>query len=161
MPKPIRGLIGSKDLLENLGKTFTGLTFGYAPGCDSSAYTKERPCCNKRKKFPFCIQPSHTSDLSMNWNKFWRNILISISVSFLHEIIIKPKLEFLGFTGKSFSEALILASWLTHNMTRDCSLNSLKNTRSQHVFCFDIQNTTCTQHVVNLYFSGNSMNNLL
>ena len=28
-------------------------------------------------------------------------------------------------------------------------------------FCFDIQNNICTQHVVNLYFSWNSMNNLL
>ena len=27
-------------------------------------------------------------------------------------------------------------------------------------FCFDIQNNICTQHVLNLYFSGNSMNNL-
>ena len=27
-------------------------------------------------------------------------------------------------------------------------------------FCFDIQNNICTQHVVSLYFSGNSMNNL-
>jgi hypothetical protein len=27
-------------------------------------------------------------------------------------------------------------------------------------FCFDIQNNICTQHVANLYFSGNSMNNL-
>ena len=27
-------------------------------------------------------------------------------------------------------------------------------------FCFDIQNNICTQHVVNLYFSGNWMNNL-
>ena len=27
-------------------------------------------------------------------------------------------------------------------------------------FCFDIQNNICTQHVVNLYFLGNSMNNL-
>ena len=26
---------------------------------------------------------------------------------------------------------------------------------------FDIQNNICTQHVVNLYFSWNSMNNLL
>ena len=56
---------------------------------------------------------------------------------------------------------------LTHSMTRDCSLNSPKNTSSQHVmytnccFCFDIQNNICTQHVVNLYFGGNSMNNLL
>ena len=31
------------------------------------------------------------------------------------------------------------------------------------VFCFrfDIQNNICTQHVLNLYFSGNSMSNLL
>ena len=35
-------------------------------------------------------------------------------------------------TGKSFSEALILES-VNHNMTRDCSLNSPKNTSSQHV----------------------------
>ena len=27
-------------------------------------------------------------------------------------------------------------------------------------FCIDIQNNICTQHVLNLYFSGNSMNNL-
>ena len=28
------------------------------------------------------------------------------------------------------------------------------------VFCFDIQNNICTQHVLNLYFLGDSMNNL-
>ena len=44
-------------------------------------------------------------------------------------------------------------------------LNFMKNTSSKHVvykncFCFDIQNNICTQHVLNLYFSGNSMNNL-
>ena len=48
---------------------------------------------------------------------------------------------------------------LTHNMTRDCSLNSPKNTSSEHVvykncffvcFCFDIQNNICTQHVLSL-----------
>ena len=44
-------------------------------------------------------------------------------------------------TGKSFSEALILASVV-------------------FCFCFDIQNNICTQHVLNLYFSGNSINNL-
>ena len=51
-------------------------------------------------------------------------------------------------------------------MTRDCSLNSPKNTSSEHVvykYCFECQNQNnfCTQHVLNLYFSGNSMNNLL
>ena len=57
---------------------------------------------------------------------------------------------------------------LTHNMTRDCSLNPQKNTSSEHVvykYCFECQNKNnnycCAQHVLNLYFSGNSMNNLL
>ena len=51
---------------------------------------------------------------------------------------------------------------LTHNMTWDCWLNSPKNTCSElfFCFCFDIQNNICTQHVLNLYFSGNSMKNL-
>ena len=52
---------------------------------------------------------------------------------------------------------------------KNCSLNYKKNTSSEHVlykncFCFlffDIQNNTCTQHVLNLYFSCDSMNNLL
>ena len=57
---------------------------------------------------------------------------------------------------------------LTHNMTRDCSLNSPEKDKFRtscvqklfFCFCFDIQNYICTQHVVNLYFSWNSMNNL-
>ena len=49
-------------------------------------------------------------------------------------------------TGKSFSEAIILAS---------------VNPQMVFCFCFDIQNNICTQLVLNLYFSGNSMNNLL
>ena len=69
-------------------------------------------------------------------------------------------------TGKSFSKALILAS-VNHNMTRDCSLNYKKNTSSGHVlykYCFECWNKNkqkhfCTQHVMNLYFSCNSMNN--
>ena len=48
------------------------------------------------------------------------------------------------------------------------TLNFPKNTSLQHVvykYCFDCQNKNkkinfCTQYVVNLYFSGNSMNNL-
>ena len=58
---------------------------------------------------------------------------------------------------------------LTHNMTRDCSLNSPEKYKFRtccvqklfFCFCFEIQNNICTQHVVNLYFSWNSMNNLL
>ena len=44
--------------------------------------------------------------------------------------------------GKSLSEALTLHK-LTHNMTRDCSLNSQKSTSSRHVvykYCFECQN---------------------
>ena len=33
--------------------------------------------------------------------------------------------------------------------------------RSKIVFCFDIQNNICTRHVLNLYFWGDLMNNLL
>ena len=46
-------------------------------------------------------------------------------------------------TCKSFSEALHFLHQLTHNMTRDCSLNSSKNTSTQHVVdknCFECQN---------------------
>ena len=75
----------------------------------------------------------------------------------------KSKLNDKAGTGKSFSEALI-SHQLTRSTTRDCSLNSSKNTSSEHVvyknYVFvDIQNNICTQHVLNLYFSGNSMNN--
>ena len=44
-------------------------------------------------------------------------------------------------TGKSFSEALILASTITHNMTKDCSLNYEFSTfpipSSKHVACIN------------------------
>ena len=47
---------------------------------------------------------------------------------------------------------------LTHNMTIDCSLKYNKNTSSAQ----QKQKTNlCTQHVLNLYFYCNSMNNLL
>ena len=69
-------------------------------------------------------------------------------------------------TGKSMSEALILESVNPQYDERlfidfqekykftTCCVQKL-------FFCFDIQNNICTQHVLNLYFSGNSMNNLL
>ena len=52
-------------------------------------------------------------------------------------------------------QKLAFLNQLTHNMTRDCSLNSSKNTCSNCFlcFCFDIQNNICTKHVLNLYFS--------
>ena len=36
-----------------------------------------------------------------------------------------------------------------------------KKVPNHTVVFFDIQNNFCTQHVVNLYFSGNSMNNFM
>ena len=68
--------------------------------------------------------------------------------------------------GKSFSEALILASV---NPQYDQRLFSEFPEKYKFTCCvqklffcfrFDIQNNICTQHVLNLYFSGNSMNNL-
>ena len=58
---------------------------------------------------------------------------------------------------------------LNNNMKRDCSLNFPKKLkfRTSYVqklffcFCFDIKNNICTQCVLNLYFGGDSMNNLL
>ena len=67
-----------------------------------------------------------------------------------------------SITGKSMSEALILESV---NPQYDKRLfiefqEKYKFTKIVFLFCFDIQNNICTQHVVNLYFSWNSMNNL-
>ena len=68
-------------------------------------------------------------------------------------------------TGKSFSEALILASVNPQYDERlFIELQEKYKFRTSCIqklfFCFDIQNNICTQHVLNLYFSGNSMNNL-
>ena len=87
----------------------------------------------------------------------WRNIIKA-------DLPTKFHLEWVVYMVNLFQKPSFLHQ-LTHNMTRDCSLNSLKNKSSEHVvnkncFCFDIQNNICTQHVLNLYFSGNSMNNL-
>ena len=77
----------------------------------------------------------------------------------------KNSAEIWVITGKFFQKPSFLHQ-LTHNMTRDSSLNSPKNTSSE-LLCTNIvlnvktKNNFCTQHVVNLYFSGNSMNNLL
>ena len=72
------------------------------------------------------------------------------------------------YTDKCFSEALILASvnpqydkrlfieFPEKYKFRTCCVQKLF-----FCFCFDIQNNICTQLVLNLYFSGNSMNNLL
>ena len=66
------------------------------------------------------------------------------------------------------SEALILGSTNPQYDKRlffDMPVQYQKTTRSEHVvykivFCFDIQNNICTQDYMNLYLSGNSMNNL-
>ena len=71
-------------------------------------------------------------------------------------------------TGKSFSEALILESVnpqydkrLFFEFPKKYKFTTCCVQKLFFCFCFDIQNNICTQHVVNLYFSGNSMNNLL
>ena len=65
-------------------------------------------------------------------------------------------------TGKSFSEALILASINPQYDKRlfiELQVQYMKITSSEHVvyinkllicFCFDIQNNLCTQHVLSL-----------
>ena len=65
-----------------------------------------------------------------SWDKSMQHVFSKGLQKFIH-------------TGKSFSEALILAS---------------VNPQMVFCFCFDIQNNICTQNVLNLYFSGNWMN---
>ena len=73
------------------------------------------------------------------------------------------------FTGKSFSGALIFASVnpqyderLFIELQEKYKVQNMLCTKIVFLFfCFDIQNNICTQHVVNLYFLGNSMNNIL
>ena len=75
-------------------------------------------------------------------------------------------------TGKSFSEALYLASVNPQYDKRsfiEFSKKSLQKIQVQNMLCTNIvlnvktktENNFCTQHVVSLYFSGNSMSNLL
>ena len=90
-----------------------------------------------------------------------RNMLI--------ESIFLVKRSIAHCTGKSFSEALILHQ-LTQNMTicrlfiefpEEYKFTKCCVQKSFFCFCFNIQSNICTKHVVNLYFSWNSMNNLL
>ena len=67
-------------------------------------------------------------------------------------------------TGKSFSEALILASVAQYDKRLFMEFPEKNKFTTWCVqklfFCFDIQSNICTQHVVYLYFLGNLMNNL-
>ena len=70
------------------------------------------------------------------------------------------------YTGKSVSEALLES--VNPQYDKRLFIEFQKNTSWQRVvynffvlFCFDIQNNISVQHVVNLYFLWNSMNNLL
>ena len=65
------------------------------------------------------------------------------------------------------SEALILESVnpqydesLLIEFLRKIQVDNILCTKIVFSFCFDIQNNICTQPVVNLYSSWNSMNNL-
>ena len=69
--------------------------------------------------------------------------------------------------GKSLSEALIFASInplydykLFIELQEKYKFITFCVPQLFYCFCFDIQNNVCTQHVLNLYFSVNSMNNL-
>ena len=67
-------------------------------------------------------------------------------------------------TCKSFSEAFIPASvdpQYDKRLFIEFPEKFKVTTCHNFCFCFDIQNNICTQHVVILYFPGNSMNNLL
>ena len=75
-------------------------------------------------------------------------------------ILIEYFIDWILIRVNLFQKPLFLHQ-LTHDMTRDCLLNSLKNTSLQHVvyknFVFVLTFKTI---FVNMYFSGNSMNNL-
>ena len=65
-------------------------------------------------------------------------------------------------TGKSVSEALILES-VNPQYDKRLFIEFLKKYKFRKSCVqnfFECQNNFCTQHVVNLYFSWNSMNNL-
>ena len=71
-------------------------------------------------------------------------------------------------TGKSMSETLILESVnpqyderLFIEFQEKYKFTTCCVQKFFFCFCFDIPNNICTQHVVKLYFSWNSMNNLL
>jgi hypothetical protein len=108
-----------------------------------------------------------------NFEKRIKKLEFLISVSELNrfgkrsEEKIVLQVKYFIITGKSFSKALILASVNPQYDKRlfiefpekykftTCCVQKL-------FFClfFDILNNICTQHVVILYFAGNSMNNL-
>ena len=85
--------------------------------------------------------------------------------SYIYYVCIIQYVAMYSSTGKSFSEALILESvnpqyderlfieLQEKYEFRTCCVQKL-------LFCFDIQNNICTRYVLNMYFSGNSMNNL-
>ena len=55
----------------------------------------------------------------------------------------KLKLQLKSQLQVNMCQNLSFLNQLTHNMTRDCSLNSPKNTSSEHVvykYCFECQN---------------------
>ena len=70
-------------------------------------------------------------------------------------------------TGKSVSEALIF-ELVNPQYNKRLFIESPEKYKPRTFcvqklffrFCFDIQNNICTQHVLNLYFWGDSMNNL-
>ena len=76
-------------------------------------------------------------------------------------------IKFLHGTGKSVSEALIFESFnpqyderLFIESPEKYKFRTCCAQKLFFCFYFDIQNNICTQYVLNLYFLGDSMNNL-
>ena len=99
---------------------------------------------------------------SLKW-AFWTYFQLEMEI--LSVFLDWQKIFFQCCTGKSLSEAFIL-TLLTHNMKTDCSLIYQFNTwklKAQNMgrtccahkflFCFDIQNNLCTQHVLPMFWA--------
>ena len=64
-------------------------------------------------------------------------------------------------TGKSVSEALLILESVNPQYEFQEKYKLTTCLQKLFCFCFDIQNNICTQHVFKLYFSWNSVNDLL
>ena len=107
-------------------------------------------CTNFKKETSYCciLHTSHERhSLLLNgdlfWNSFakvclWAHVRTSTYLLTTYNCMIQVNLF----------QKLSFLNQLTHNMTRDCSMNSPKNTRSKHVvykYCFECQTKTKKQ----------------
>ena len=110
------------------------------------------------------LNATFTISLSYFYRKWeWKNIFKLIQIDLHHG---KWDKFLLLCTGKSFSEALVLVSvnpqyderLFIELQEKRCSEDVVY--KNFFFFYFYIQNNICTQHVLNLYFWGDSMKNL-